>query len=170
MKKWFVVFTLLALPGLASAVDRKRYICDYCMISNAAGVTDIGQLTEVVSFLKSQINPAVDRWIPHDTVTICDGVGCLKLEYLANGNFIPRGVYKDRHGKYENAGATIPDVTLYADAAPDYYSAQIVGHYEWWDFYSNGTYTGSSQSEWIYDGMSVQASAHYRMYVHYAIP
>ena len=161
MKKWLIIFTLFMLPGFAMAAGRGRYLCDFCSINTAVDASSASDIIEVLSFIKSQINPSVDRWIPGDTVTVCDGVGCLLVKFLANGNWVPIGVFRDSGAQYKNAAAR-PSVSSNANSAPDYYEVTSTGHYEWWDFYSNGRYTGSSQPEWVYDSMNVSASSGYR--------
>lgn len=37
----------------------------------------------------------------------------------------------------------------------DLYSVNVSGHWEWWDFYQNGIYTGSSVQQFVIDAIEV---------------
>ena len=47
------------------------------------------------------------RWVPGDSITICDGSNCLTLKYQASGIWLPfGGTIRDDGRGYQNAGVS----------------------------------------------------------------
>ena len=62
--------------------NRGNFQCRTCRIID----TDLSG--ESMAFLRSQINPFIDKWNPNDTVTITNGTVYAVFQFLANGNFV----------------------------------------------------------------------------------
>ena len=115
---------------------------------------------------------------------ICDGVACVPFVYNSLGGWYPGtapmidvGVYKNKKpgagtGAYwdrtltlpetdtatTNPGAILPPGAFNSAAYPPTPTHYIVGgsgHWEWWDYYTNGSYTGSSDPEFLIDSISI---------------
>jgi hypothetical protein len=115
MKKLLIIL-LFCISGATHAMaivfpppqDRGEWLCNDCLQGSLNTGGDIKEDTvagPLMAFLKHEINPTVKRWVPDDTVTVCNGAECVTLLYLANGNFI---VKKARHpdknnGTYKNS-------------------------------------------------------------------
>lgn len=113
-----LICCLAGLCGPAFAYDYGRWMApdvDIPALGNTSpAMQDIGSPLFWIKAMNTQImatNPAnatqVDRWIPNDTITICNGTLCETWVYLANGNFARISLpIKDDGRGYKNTSVT----------------------------------------------------------------
>jgi hypothetical protein len=83
----------------AFAHDYGRWLCDFCQIGSAANKAEVAGISEVQGFIKNNNDAilrtypsAANRWVPGDSITVCDGSYCLPLSYSPMfGNWTPKG-------------------------------------------------------------------------------
>jgi hypothetical protein len=92
---------MAAMP--AFAVDRGRWMCNWCELSTWPSGVALQQDNQAIIFLKSDINPKINAWGTYDTVTICNGNDCIQLLYNTGQFFATGPVFKDNGHTYQNA-------------------------------------------------------------------
>jgi hypothetical protein len=137
----------LATPGDA--------IFDYPEV----GALGVPNLMNAVLFLKKQT--ITGALFNDDTVTVCDGATCMqfKARPILSETWLPKSApVRDTRAKYKNSSAGFSSSARYVtgSAQPQ---VTITGHWEWWDHYSNGVYSGSSDLQYVVDSVSYTGSA-----------
>jgi len=154
----FFLMLLVISQDASAASYRGRWFCQNCSLDQYGAVFAGDPLqpdTDALLFLKSDVNPHAPPWQPGDTIDVCDGIFCLNMVWLANGNWYFNKLKRDKGGKYQNS---MTGGTTTSDSSVGSYDIAAYGHWEWWDFYSNGVYTDSSAPEWVWDSISVRVN------------
>jgi hypothetical protein len=151
MKKLFVCLALVLISMSASATDYGRWLCA-CKLGTIGASADSG-LSQAVEL--STTAPITQGFLTGDTITVCDGGVCGDYEFtpgawLALGNLVI-----DSHAPYKNGSAAIQILSQGSTDGATAYNAVMTGHNEWWDYYSDGTYIGSSDPVFIVDSIDV---------------
>jgi hypothetical protein len=141
---------LLAISATAHATDYGRWLCGDCgLTSPAPNVVASG---EIVTFLRT--NRITDRWKPMDTISICDGTVCVPVVWRTTVWYYNGFSVRDPKIGYKNSSNySQPISTVNGSTGP--YTVSLQGHWEWWDYYSNGEYTGSGDWEYVVDTLQV---------------
>lgn len=111
MNKPIFAALLSVASGGALAHDYGRWLCESCQIGSAAVPNQVASIPEATAFIKDQ-NDAImrtypaakNRWVPNDSITVCDGSYCLRLIYQAMGVWLPNtGTTRDNLRGYVNS-------------------------------------------------------------------
>jgi hypothetical protein len=122
-------------------------------------------LSNWVLFIKSNINGQlnVGQWYQLDTVQICNGEVCMALIYQT-GNWFTASVVPDtgqatrKDSMKKTKKSSLNDAGCNGGGSNGrYYVADgsggyLLGHYQWWDFYTNDIYEYSSPREFVPTG------------------
>jgi hypothetical protein len=146
-----LVAFILGGGSVANARDYGRWLCAECTVDIRDARQNVQMTGEVLAFIKA--NPPTSMWQPLDTISICDGVNCLLVVYRF-GSFYPvGGVYPDPKLGYKNSRNTQP--TTSSSGSGSNYSVSVTGHWEWYDYYSNGVYTHSDDFIFVITSLTV---------------
>lgn len=154
MKKLLLCFALLISAVPAFAKDWGHFFCQNCKLGTPGQSSEIGydQVLEAIGHLPFNPTPQIA-----DTVTVCNGVSCVtsQLQGGYNGwHWLGATAVADP-GKYVNQGGSL-SVVRNGSATGNYtYTVNVWGHYEWWDYYSDGHYVASGDQVFIVDRMEV---------------
>jgi hypothetical protein len=108
---------------------------------------------EITAFIRS--NKITDRWKPNDTISICDGSWC-ELIIWQTTVWNPFGPpYADPRSSYKNSLTSSVGGNTPSGYTGGGYQVSLTGHWEWWDYYSNGTYIGSSEAQYMIDSVNM---------------
>jgi hypothetical protein len=159
MLKSFLSLVLLITAGLFSSaadaqwfgsegVDRGTYRCEWCPRQSPLEGID-GQ---AAAFIFASVNPNLSdpRWYMKDTVTICNGTWCTTYMWTGTtwitqsfGADNGRATSGDKRRRTRVAGPFEQEVGTQC------FAPTVFGHYEWYDYYSDGNYIGSSDRVFI---------------------
>ena len=148
MHRLILVVILAILPAISFATDYGRWFCPECG-------PDMN-IDQVTVFVRS--NQITNRWKLDDLITVCDGISCGIFGWTISGWYPKTGLFRDTKAKYKNSGNT--NVSVTTDVNFPTYSISTTGHWEWWDYYSNGEFTGSDDLQWVYDSISIMTNGH----------
>jgi hypothetical protein len=134
------------ISGLASAQgSRGTYRCVADCATQSIPGEGINGGAESFIFNTVNLRLNVSQWLPGDTVTICNGSYCMTyrrtlttwiLQSVASDNNTSES--GDTRRRVQGMGTTEEQVGAQC------FAPTVFGHYEWWDYYSNDTYVGSS--------------------------
>jgi hypothetical protein len=99
-----------------------------------------------------------DRFQNGDTATVCDATVCQKYVVKLGGTFFwfPLGTtFRDNQGTYKNGGGSYYKVSYGAGGIGSEYRVVVHGHWETWDYYSDGRYIGSDPWQYVVDSIEV---------------
>lgn len=159
LNKLFFLMVLVT-PVAADAADYGRWFCSPdqptgACITYGSGTAPEFNVTEAQIFLRTQ--KITDRLVPNDTINICDGNYCMTFVYLANGNWMPKvGIkaFLDPRSTYKNVKVG-PGTSISSQWNNNELSFVVQGRWEWWDYYSNGSYIGSSSPQFVITSIEV---------------
>ena len=108
----------MLMAGAAHAYNYGRWMCSDCELQPIGTPTSGMDIGSVTAFIRAEDKAIIDsgptakwpepRWIPKDTITVCDGNLCLTVEYQAIGFWLPLGgTYKDNGRSYKNVKASL---------------------------------------------------------------
>ena len=118
MKRLRLILVGLVLMSAAASswaqFNYKRWYCDTCSLYPIGDPKGAEMPSDVARFIKDQntaiiatgptANSQMPRWVPGDTITICDGALCLTSVY-SNGVWLPYApTFRDNGRGYKNAG------------------------------------------------------------------
>ncbi len=152
-------FKLLAIAGLlfvmsatAHAVDRGRWLCGDCALYQE--VANVIASPEILNFIKDTVNRTVSVWGQGDTTSICDGIRCVDVVYRTGNWFYNGSSRSDPKSGYRNStNRAQPSTSITGSSGT--YAVYLQGHWEWWDYYSNGGYTGTDGWTYVVDSLQV---------------
>lgn len=124
------VFVFLLLPVSAFASDYGRWICPECAIKTRPDGAQ-PNIEMATTFIRS--TQITSRWKMNDVITICDGKDCMLVIFLGSAWVAAGPSYTDSRAKYKNGAA--PTVAFNDQGGTN---IEVLGHYEWWEFYQDG--------------------------------
>jgi hypothetical protein len=157
---YFVVgIVLLGIQTSVHAKDHGRWLCPSCYIGDIQGNQDVGStLTDVLAFIKSDVNKSVTQWKANDTVTVCNGSFCLTSFYHASGKWFAVGPpIGDTRSPYKNgssSGVSFSGASISRDRGP-VYQVEITGYWVTVTVEMPSEGYSSSEDRFIVTGVSV---------------
>ena len=146
-----LVFTSVS----AVASDYGRWSCNDSCFSPNDNSPATPLLPEIVLFLRS--NKITEQWKPNDTISVCDGSWCSVIIWRTTVWAILTPSYPDLRLPYKNGSR--PNFSGNTPSGFNGgYSLSISGHFEYWDYYSNGVYIGSSEKQFVIDSVTTNSS------------
>ena len=147
-----------------TGTDRGTYLCS--PVLHPCETQGLGQPpagsngTMIQSVINDGLNDPI--WRKNDFFTICNppddsGVSaCTTFAYNGIGGWISTGNPTSPPGGYHGDKATPRWIRSADSYSPNCgTSAVMQGHYEWYDYYSDGVYIGSGPVSWVIDQVSV---------------
>lgn len=149
------VFVGLAFSTVANAIDYGRWLCDHCSyeITSSSPTAPFGAAGDVIAFIKA--TPPTSQWKPSDTMSICDGVNCIVVIFRTTAWYPLGGKYADPKIGYKNSRNQLQPATSTSGSSGSSWDVVVTGHWEWYDYYSNGSYTHSDDFIYIIDSIFI---------------
>ena len=150
MRKLLLCFALLLSAVPAFAADFGHWFCKDCLFGRPGTDASIGfdQTKEAAHNV-----PYPTQLHAGDMVTICNGVSCITVKSMGGFNdwIQVSPTFTEDHGGYKNQNSSVR-VDLVGSPTGNYtYDVVAYGHYTWYDYYSNDTYSFSSEPVWVLD-------------------
>ena len=156
MKRLFIILFLALLPSIsqASIFQPEQWLCINC--SDDINSSSPTQTTSIDDFQR-QTWTVCWGW-PCEagrTVKICDGAKCGTFIYMGEGKWRKTGTSRDYNRAYKNVSSSAVG-SIEGGPTISYYGEQS-GHYERWEYYSNGRMIDADAWEFVIDGFTIFA-------------